>query len=112
VERDLPQFGLCLPPATLRRFWSTLAHWQGNIWNGAEFARACGAVEHAVRRDLDALAGGLVVRLLQPWHENLAKRQVRSPKVYIASMSCTPGRTRMRWPTGCGRSRLGICLHP
>jgi len=84
AERDLPQFGPRLPPATLRRFWTMLAHWQGNIWKGAEFARAFGVGEHAVRRYLDALAGGLVVRLLQPWHENLTKRQVRSPKVYIA----------------------------
>ncbi len=84
LERDLPQLGFRTPAATLHRFWSMLAHWHGQIWNGAEFARAFGVAETTVRNWLDLLSGTLVVRVLKPWHANLAKRQVRAPRVYLA----------------------------
>ena len=84
LERDLGRLGVSLPADTLRRFWSMLAHWHGQVWNGAEFGRAFGVSGHTVRRYLDALVGTYVVRLLPPWFENLAKRQVRSPKVYLS----------------------------
>jgi len=84
LERDLGRIGVSLPPDTLRRFWSMLAHWHGQIWNGAEFGRAFGVSGHTVRRYLDALVGTFSVRLLPPWFENLAKRQVRSPKIYLS----------------------------
>jgi len=84
LERDLARLGVSLPADTLRRFWSMLAHWHGQVWNGAEFGRAFGVSGHTVRRYLDALVGTYVVRLLPPWFENLAKRQVRSPKVYLS----------------------------
>ena len=61
-----------------------LAHWHGHIWNGAEFGRAFGVAHTTVRRYLDLLTSVFVVRQLQPWHENVRKRQVRSPKVYVA----------------------------
>ena len=84
LERDLPGLGSAVPPATLRRFWTMLAHWHGQIWNGAEFGRAFGVAHTTVRRHLDLLTSAFVVRQLPPWYANVAKRQVRSPKVYIA----------------------------
>ena len=83
LARDLPDLGSTIPSATLRRFWVMLAHWHGQIWNGAEFARAFGVSHATVRRYLDLLTSVFVVRQLQPWFENISKRQVRSPKVYI-----------------------------
>ena len=84
LERDLPNLGVRIPPRTLRRFWSMLAHYHGQIWNGAELARAFAIAGSTVRRYLDLLTSTFVVRQLPPWHENLGKRQVKAPKVYIA----------------------------
>jgi hypothetical protein len=84
LERDLPQLGVGVPSATLRRFWTMLAHWHGQVWNSAEFARSFGVADHTVRRYLDVLTSAFAVRQLAPWHENLSKRQVKSPKVYLA----------------------------
>ncbi|MFN6961880.1 MAG: ATP-binding protein [Rhodocyclaceae bacterium] len=84
LERDLPQLGIDIPAMTLHRFWRMLAHYHGQIWNGAELARAFGVAHTTVRRYLDILTGTLVVRQLFPWHENLRKRQVKAPKVYFA----------------------------
>jgi len=84
LERDLPQLGISTPAATLRRFWSMLAHWHGQVWNASEFARTFGVSVPTVGRYLDQLEGTFVVRRLQPWHENLSKRQVKAPKVYVA----------------------------
>ena len=84
LERDVPQFGISIPSETLRRFWSMLAHYHGQVWNASEFARAFGVADTTVRRYLDALVATFVVRQLLPWSENLGKRQVKAPKVYIA----------------------------
>ncbi len=84
LERDLSQLGVAIPSATLGRFWRMLAHWHGQVWNASEFARAFGVSDMTVRRYLDILAGTFVARLLPPWHANLGKRQVKSPKVYIS----------------------------
>jgi predicted AAA+ superfamily ATPase len=84
LERDVPQFGIPIPSETLRRFWSMLAHYHGQVWNASEFARAFGVADTTVRRYLDALVATFVVRQLLPWSENLGKRQVKAPKVYIA----------------------------
>ncbi|HVT58418.1 MAG TPA: ATP-binding protein [Thermoanaerobaculia bacterium] len=84
LERDLPQLGVTIPAETLRRFWTMLAHYHGQVWNGAEMARAFGIASTTVRRYLDILTAALVLRQLQPWFANIAKRQVRSPKVYLA----------------------------
>lgn len=84
LERDLPALGFTIPPATLRRFWRMLAHVHGQTWNASEFARSFGMSDFAVRRYLDILAGLFLLRLLQPWHENIGKRQVKAPRVFFA----------------------------
>lgn len=84
LERDLPQLGVSIPAPALLRFWTMLAHVHGGIWSAADPARSLGLSEPTVRRYLDLLTGLFVVRQLAPWHENLAKRQVKSPKVYVA----------------------------
>lgn len=84
LERDLPQLGSQIPAPTLHRFWRMLAHHHAQVWNGAELARALGIAGSTVRRYLDLLASALVVRLLPPWRENLGKRQVKAPKVYVS----------------------------
>lgn len=84
LERDLPQLGIDIPANTLHRFWRMLAHWHGQTWNGAELGRAFGVAHTTVRRYLDILTGAMVVSQLQPWHENLGKRQVKAPKVYLS----------------------------
>lgn len=83
LERDLPQLGVGTAPATLRRFWTMLAHYHGQIWNAAEIARSLGIGETTTRRYLDLLEGVFMVRQLPPWHANLKKRQVKAPKIYI-----------------------------
>jgi predicted AAA+ superfamily ATPase len=83
LERDIPQLGILIPATALRRFWSMLAHYHGQTWNAAELARALGVNESTVRRYLDLMTGVFMVRQLPPWHENLGKRQVKSPKVYV-----------------------------
>ncbi len=83
LERDLPQLGITIPAATLFRFWSMLAHYHGGLWNAAEAARSLGSSEPTARRYLDLLSSLFLVRQLQPWHENLGKRQVKAPKVYV-----------------------------
>ncbi|MGB5103392.1 MAG: ATP-binding protein, partial [Steroidobacteraceae bacterium] len=83
LERDVPQLGIKIPAPALLRFWTMVAHCHGSIWNSADPARSLGIGESTVRRYLDLFTGLLVVRQLQPWHENLNKRQVKAPKVYI-----------------------------
>ena len=83
LERDIPQLGITIPAERLRRFWTMIAHYHGQTWNGAEFARALGTSEATARRYLDVLTGAFMVRALPPWFENLKKRQVKAPKVYI-----------------------------
>ncbi len=83
LERDVPQLGVTVPAPALSRFWTMLAHYHGQTWNAAEPARSLGVSEPTVRRYLDLLTGLFMVRQLQPWHENLKKRQVKAPKVYI-----------------------------
>ena len=83
LERDIPQFGITIAAETLRRFWTMVAHYHGQVWNAAEFARALGTAENTARRYLDILTGAYMVRVLPPWFENLKKRQVKAPKIYI-----------------------------
>ncbi len=84
VERDLPGFGITLPSRLLHDFWTMLAHYHGQTWNGSELARALGVAQTTVRRYLDIMTGAYVTRLLRPWRENLGKRIVKAPKMYIA----------------------------
>ncbi|MEP6835873.1 MAG: ATP-binding protein [Gemmatimonas sp.] len=83
LERDIPQFGLRLAAPALRRFWTMIAHYHAQTWNSSEFARAFGVAHTTVQRYLDVLTETFMVRQLPPWHENLSKRQVRAPKVYL-----------------------------
>ncbi len=83
LEQDLPQLGVQVPSHALRRFWTMLAHFHGQVWNAADLARSMGVSEPTVRRYLDLLTDTFMVRQLQPWHENVAKRQVKAPKIYI-----------------------------
>jgi predicted AAA+ superfamily ATPase len=83
LERDFPQWGVRVAATALWRFWTMLAHYHGQTWNSAEFARSMGLGESTVRRYLDLLSDAFMVRQLQPWHANIRKRQVKSPKVYI-----------------------------
>ncbi len=83
LERDFPQWGVRTSSTALWRFWTMLAHYHGQTWNAAEPARAMGVSESTIRRYLDLLSDAFMVRQLQPWHANLRKRQVKSPKIYI-----------------------------
>jgi hypothetical protein len=83
LERDIREFGVQIPAPALRRFWMMLAHYHGQTWNASEIARSLGESHTTVKRHLDILTSALVIRQLQPWHVNLGKRQVKSPKVYI-----------------------------
>ncbi len=83
LERDMLRQRVELPASALYRFWRMIAHVHGGIWNGVDPARSLGISQPTVRRYLDLLTGLFMVRQLPPWHANLAKRQVRSPKIYI-----------------------------
>lgn len=83
LERDIPQLGITIPSETLRRFWTMVAHYHGQVWNASEFARSLGGSEVTARRYLDILSGAYMVRILPPWFENISKRQVKAPKIYI-----------------------------
>ena len=83
VSGDLALLGINVPSPMMMRFWQMLAHYHGQTWNAAEPARALGVSESTVRRYLDHLTQTFMIRQLQPWHENLAKRQVKAPKIYF-----------------------------
>jgi hypothetical protein len=84
LERDLPQLGIHLPALTLRRFWTMLAHYHGQTWNGSELSRSLGVSDKTVSRYLDILEGTFMAFRLTPWHANVGKREVKAPKVYVA----------------------------
>jgi hypothetical protein len=83
LERDLPALGVRVAAPTLHRFWSMLAHYHAQVWNGSELARAFGVSDTTVRGYLDLLSATFMVRQLPPWAENVSKRQVKAPKVYL-----------------------------
>ncbi|MBI5596542.1 MAG: ATP-binding protein [Elusimicrobia bacterium] len=84
LERELPQLGIRVPAASLRRFWTMLAHYHGQVWNSSEFARSFGVADTTVRHYLDIMTDTFMLSRLLPWHENLRKRQVKAPKFYLA----------------------------
>jgi hypothetical protein len=84
LERDIPQLGINISSVALRRFWTMLAHYHGQVWNSSEFARSFGVADTTIRGYLDRLTSALVVKQLLPWHENISKRQVKMPKIYIS----------------------------
>jgi len=83
LERDIPQLGINIPAVTMRRFWTMLAYYHGQTWNASEIGRSMGLSDKTVRSYLDILTGTFMIRQLQPWFENLGKRQVKSPKIYF-----------------------------
>jgi len=117
LERDLPQLGINLPAITLRRFWTMLAHYHGQTWNGSELARALGVSDKTVSRYLDILEGTFMAFRLPPWHTNLGKREVKSPKVYLADTGILHhllgigGLDDLLAHPKCGASWEGFILH-
>ncbi|MBI3817261.1 MAG: ATP-binding protein [Planctomycetes bacterium] len=83
LERDMPQLGITIPAVQLHRFWNMVAHYHGQIWNGAEIASSLSIGQSTVRRYLDLMSDVFMIRQLQPWFENIQKRQVKAPKTYI-----------------------------
>lgn len=105
LERDIPRLGLKVSPVTLRRFWTMLAHYHAQLWNGSELARSFGVSDKTVRGYLDVLTGTFMVRQLQPWFENVGKRQVRSPKIYLRDSGLVHALLGLR-------SREQVTAHP
>ena len=91
LERDLPQLGINLPATTMRRFWTMLAHYHGQTWNGSELGRALGVSDKTVSRYLDILEGTYMAFRLLPWYANVGKREVKAPKVYVADSGVLHG---------------------
>lgn len=83
LERDIPQLGIRIPSEALRRFWVMMAHYHGQIWNASELGRSLSVSPATANQYRDILAGTFVIRVLPPWFENIGKRQMRSPKVYL-----------------------------
>lgn len=83
VRVDMPELGINIAAPAMLRFWTMLAHYQGQIWSAAPSARSMGVSEPTIRRYLDTLTQTLMIRQLQPWHQNLGKRQVKTPKIYF-----------------------------
>ena len=84
LERDIPSLGIGIPAATLTRFWTMLAHYHGQVWNASDLGSSLGVSHTTVRKYLDLLTQTFVVRQLRPWTENIGKRVVKSPKIYLA----------------------------
>ena len=105
VEREVQQLGFALPAASLARFWAMLAHWHGQLWNASELGRSLGVSDTTVRRWLDILSGTFVVRALPPFFANLAKRQIKAPKVYVADSGLLHAQLRID-------SREELLRHP
>jgi predicted AAA+ superfamily ATPase len=83
LERELPALDVSIAPPTIRRFWTMLAHYHGQTWNGAELARSFGVSEKTVKSYLDLLCATYLAQRLTPWHANPGKREVKSPKVFL-----------------------------
>lgn len=98
LERDLPAFGSRIPSRTMLDFWSMLAHYHGQTWNGSEIGRAFGVSHTAVRRYVDLLTSTFMVRQLRPWTSNPGKRIVKSPKVYITDSGLLHSLLRVETP--------------
>ena len=116
LERDLPQLGLVFPPNTLGRLWTMLAHVHGQQLSWSELGRSLGVADRTVRHSTEALVQTFMVRLLAPWHENLSKRQVKSPKLYLRDSGLLHALLNLRDETAltghpvAGASWEGLCL--
>jgi len=83
LERDIPQLGINIPAERLRKFWYMLAHYHGNILNTSEIGKSLGLSSHTIQHYLEILYGTYMIYLQQHWFENISKRQVKSPKLFI-----------------------------
>lgn len=116
LERDLRAFGVNTPPESLRRLWRMIAHHHGGVLNASELGRSLGEASITVRRHLETLSGAFVVRLLEPWFENLGKRLVKHPKVYVRDSGLLHGLLGtghlddLRGHPKCGASWEGFCI--
>ncbi len=116
LERDIPQLGITIPAPAMRRFWTMLAHYHGQIWNASALARSMGLSDKTMRSYLDLLTGAFMIRQLQPWHENLGKRQVKSPKIYLRDsgllhgLLSLPDMSSLAGHPGVGASWEGFAL--
>lgn len=83
LQRDIGQLGIGVSPTAMRKFWMMLAHYHGQTWNASRIAVSMGVSDKTVRSYLDILTETYMIRQIQPWHENIGKRQVKSPKIYF-----------------------------
>ena len=83
LEQDVPNLGITIPAVSLRRFWMMLAHYHSHIFNASELGRSFGSTDVTIKKYLDILTGTFMIRQLQPWFENMSKRQVKAPKIYF-----------------------------
>lgn len=104
LEQDLSQFGIQVISHNMRRLWSMLAHYHGQIANISELSRSLDMTDKTIKRYMDILEGCFMIRQLKPWHENLSKRQVKRPKLYIRDSGILH--------TLLGVSSLDIQKHP
>jgi predicted AAA+ superfamily ATPase len=116
LERDIRRFGVNTQPEPLRRLWQMLAHLHGGISNGSEIGRSLGESNQTVRRHLDILTNAFMIRQLPPWFENLGKRLVRHPKVYVRDTGLLHALLGLATPAAieghpkCGASWEGFCI--
>lgn len=116
LEQELPGLDFRVPAPTMRRFWTMLAHYHGQVWNSSEFARSFGVSDKTVRNYLDVLSDTFMVRLLRPWHENISKQQVKSPKIYFRDsgilhfLSAVEDFVQLQTHPRCGASWEGFAL--
>lgn len=83
LEKDIPALGINIPSEQLRRFWLMLTHYHGQVINTSELGRSMNLSHNTIKKYIDILSGTFMIRVLYPWHENLGKRQVKSPKIYF-----------------------------
>jgi predicted AAA+ superfamily ATPase len=83
LERDIPNLGINIPAPQLRKFWLMICHYHGCIFNASELGNAMGISHHTAKTYLNILEGTFMIRVLQPWYENLKKRQIKTPKIYF-----------------------------
>ena len=116
LERDIPALGIQIPAQTLRRFWTMLAHYHGQLFNASEIGKSLGIADTTARRYLDLLSGTFMVRTLRPWLENIAKRQVKTPKIFFRDSGIlhflmgTPDRAALEVHPRLGASWEGFAL--
>lgn len=116
LQRDIPQLGINIPAVAMRRFWTMLAHYHGQVWNASELGRSMALSDKTVRGYLDLLTETYMLRQLQPWFENIGKRQVKAPKIYLRdsgllhSLIELPNRTSLLGHARVGASFEGFVI--